>query len=467
MTWQFDDTIAALASAPGGARRGIIRVSGDDCAQLVFPHLNCDTDCRTVSRATRIRGDFLLSDPFDEGLSLPVPADFLVWPNHRSYTGQPMIEIHTVGSPPLLDAILARLLESGIRPARAGEFTLRAFVAGRIDLVQAEAVLGVIDAADHEELDAALQQLAGGISGEIQQVRASLVSVLGDLEAGLDFVEEDIEFIDPSQLIARLDSATRIVDSLARQAVDRMQTQTCPKVVLAGPPNAGKSTLFNALAEQDAAIVSNERGTTRDYLSAGIDCDGFAVELIDTAGVDEAGNQIDAHAQELSHGQMGSADLVIWCSAVGEPEVDASEVNASDARGAVPLPESTIRVRTKADLPYASAVAGSPQAGTAVVEVSAHSGTGLSELMKLIRKRFERNDGGRRFVGTTGARCRESLVRALESLSRAREAAVAQLGDEIIAIEIRETLSDLGRVVGETHTDDILDHIFSNFCIGK
>ena len=365
-----------------------------------------------------------------------------------------MAEIHTVGSPPLLDAILSRLYESGIRPARAGEFTLRAFVAGRIDLIQAEAVLGVIDAADHEELDAALQQLAGGISNEIHQVRTNLISVLGDLEAGLDFVEEDIEFITVPEFAARLDSAIGVIDGLAAQAKDRMQTQTCPKVVLAGPPNAGKSTLFNVLGGRDTAIVSKESGTTRDYLSARINCAGLTVDLIDTAGLDESAIGIDGHAQSFSHSQIDSANLVLWCDA-----------GAEDAP--VPLPAGTMRIRTKADLRTTDAAEVNALELPSTLEVSAREGTGLGELKKRIHARLERDSGSCRFVGTTGARCRDSLVRVNESLRRARQAADESQGDEIVAIELRLALSELGTIVGETHTDDILDHIFSNFCIGK
>ncbi|MEX0700720.1 MAG: GTPase, partial [Planctomycetales bacterium] len=281
MSLHLDDTIAALASPPGGAARGIVRVSGPEVRAALDTIFQPDGPPRWNSSraAQRHSGRILLPN-----VRAPLDVAVLLWPTRRSYTGEPLAELHLPGSPPLLEAVLSALHDRGARPARPGEFTLRAFLAGRIDLVQAEAVLGVIDAHDHRELETALGQLAGGLSGKIADVRRDLIDLLADLEAGLDFVDEDIEFVARHELAERVDRARGTVERLLDQASERMRTAGTRCVVLAGLPNAGKSTLFNALAGREAALVSPIRGTTRDWLSAELDWQGLAIELIDTAG---------------------------------------------------------------------------------------------------------------------------------------------------------------------------------------
>ena len=267
-TAELDQTIAAVASAPGGAARGIVRVSGPDALELVGQVFEpCETEACSASRVSYRESGTVRIPEFP-----PVDCDAWVWPTVRSYTGQPMVELHLPGSLPLLECVLQALFVHGVRPARAGEFTLRAFLAGRMDLAQAEAVLGVIDADDHEELTTALNQLAGGLSGKLLQLRSDLLELLADLEAGLDFVEEDIEFISRDDVMRRLQNGIDVVQKLEDQTDGRMVSDDRLRVVLAGLPNAEKSTLFNALTESDDAIVSSVAGTTRDYLSARICC---------------------------------------------------------------------------------------------------------------------------------------------------------------------------------------------------
>ncbi|HWL08358.1 MAG TPA: GTPase, partial [Planctomicrobium sp.] len=258
MSLRLDDTIAAIASAPGSSLRGIIRISGHNVGDLVQRLFNQEftSDSGSVQTARAHQVSILL-----EG-DLSLTVRLLFWPDHRSFTGEPLAELHGIGSPPLLEEILQRICVSGARPADRGEFTLRAFLAGRIDLVQAEAVLGVIDAADSEELTTALEQLGGGISSKIAAAREQLLLHLADLEAGLDFVEEDIDFVSRPDLLLRLTDAEHWVELLLTQATDRLQSTGRRRVVLAGLPNAGKSTLFNHLAGAEAALVSPTPGTT-------------------------------------------------------------------------------------------------------------------------------------------------------------------------------------------------------------
>jgi tRNA modification GTPase len=460
MQFAADDTIAALASAPGPAERGILRLSGPDVVavldSLFTPH---DPECWARSRLPR-RHPGTVTLP---ALRSPLPAAVYLWPRSRSYTGQAAAELHTVGSPPLLEAVLTELYRRNARPARPGEFTLRAFLAGRIDLVQAEAVLEVIDSAGPPALEAALRQLAGGISGRIREVHDGLVDLLADLEAGLDFVEEDIEFVSREFVVERLESAQGIVSGLLARASDRMVSPSRIRVALAGLPNAGKSTLFNALTGRPAALVSGDEGTTRDYLQAQLDWDGLPVELVDTAGWERPAGGLSLVAQQLRDEQLQRADVVVWCTAADLPQ----RLRPADRELQVQLAATTSRfvsVRTKSDLDSATATT---TVGGAV-SLSARTGAGLAEFQDVLRQLAGAGPpeaGG--LLGSTAARCRESLHAAADAATRAIDAARSGWGDELIAAELRELIDALGRIVGATCTDDLLDRIFSRFCIGK
>lgn len=465
MTFPLDDTVAALASAPGSAARGIVRISGPDVRDVLERLMASDPASPSalppsVSVPRRFHGELFLKDI---GGSLPV--DVMYWPTGRSYTGQPLAELHTVGSPPLLESVLTEVFRQNVRPARAGEFTLRAFLAGRLDLIRAEAVLGVIDAQDHEELETALKQLGGGLSGEIAQVRSDLLDLLAELEAGLDFVEEDIEFVQRAELIHRLSGALEAIAHLSRQAETRMQTTGRWRVVLTGLPNAGKSCLFNALIGEEAAIVSPIKGTTRDVLLASGTWEGVAVELVDTAGWEASPTDLMRQAEAHRLEQSLEADVLVLCIAKDQSAEDAAwnrhqlgELHAQK----VPC----LVVRTKDDLPE-----GNPSpldAYSPAVRVSAVTGAGLEELKHSIATRLsQQSRGGRQLIGTTAARSRESLLAAEDSIRQALAAAQKSAGEEIIALELHQALDHLGRILGTVFTDDILDRIFSKFCIGK
>ena len=493
MTLQLNDTIVALASAPGSGGRGIVRISGSDVKTIVSAHFVPADAARWESSriAERHVGEWRLpiDSPWDdapllEGVKLPVAVCH--WPTNRSYTGQPLIELHLVSSPPLLEALLTQLARSGCRPARPGEFTLRAFLAGRLDLLQAEAVLGVIDAADHEELELALRQLAGGISHQIAAFRSDLLDLLAELEAGLDFVEEDIEFVSREQLSDRVGQAREKVAALCDQASRRLNSSSRPNVVLAGLPNAGKSTLLNALCGQSAALVSDVRGTTRDYLRVPLDRDRLHVDLIDTAGWDESVSGIEAVAQQMRHAQWQNADLIVWCSDLSADErlVQEDEQLLADLSSEQ---RRVLHIGTKADRqPESANTSPKRQRGIEpddigestdaiprwrvglVLAVSASTGAGLDELCdRLTEALAVDSPGQRQLLGMTASRCQESLLAARDALGRTEEAVAIGLGDDLIVIELRDVLEHLGHIVGAVYTDDVLDRIFSKFCIGK
>jgi tRNA modification GTPase len=461
---QLDDTIAALASAPGAAARGIVRISGPEAIVCLNSWFEPNDRARwqTTRGAACHAGGLRLS-------GLPSPLNVLVyaWPNARSYTGQPLLEIHAPGSQPLLEAVLGRLFEAGVRPAHPGEFTLRAFLAGRIDLLQAEAVLGVIDAAEEQALETALRQLAGGISGRMARLRGDLIDLLADLEAGLDFVEDGIEFVSGADVLRRVQTAATAIEELLEQCRSRAQSIGRRRVVLAGLPNAGKSTLFNALLVRQAALVSSVAGTTRDYLSETVEWPGVIVELVDTPGwmlseLDVA-HDLTLATQSLAREQRQQADLIVWCSPADASEAERLEDLDLRRRELGPVPALT--VCTKSDLAGGGS---SFESDPATVRVSARTGSGLPELVERCSQLLGSGTTDRAdIIASTAVRCGDSLASCRDALSRAALVAESTTGDEIVALEIREALEHLGRVLGTVYTDDILDRIFSRFCIGK
>ncbi|HJT34167.1 MAG TPA: tRNA modification GTPase [Pirellulales bacterium] len=471
--FDLNETIAAIASPPGGAARGIVRISGPGALTAVVRLFSPDgpTDLGEIRRPTALDGRLRLVR-----VEAPVPCRLYLWPSSRSYTRQPTAELHTLGSPPLLAQVLDELCAAGARPARPGEFTLRAFLAGRLDLTQAEAVLGVIDARGPEQLSTALAQLAGGLATPLARLRDELLDLLAHLEAGLDFAEEEIEFISADQLVRQLQAALTVVAQLAEQMESRAETSEVVRVVLVGAPNVGKTSLYNALAGQ-AALVSPRAGTTRDYLRARLDLGGVACELVDTAGIGSpspaampavevgARDLIDLLAQRAAADEREQADIEILCLDATRP-LNAWERSAAGESSS----RQRIVVLNKIDqrLAHPRNDRGFDLAQTEAIETSSVTGAGLDRLRQRLRALAcaVGRDGGQA-VASTAARCRESLRQAAAALNRAGELAAARRGEELVAAEVRLALDGLGQIIGAIYTEDVLDRIFSRFCIGK
>jgi tRNA modification GTPase len=445
MRLDSNDTIAAIATPLGPAPRGIVRLSGPEAWPLALADFKA-TDGRNalLPRAGLRWGSLRV-----QGIRPSLPAAVALWPGPLTYTAQAMAEIHTVGTPAVLRALLADLNARGARLAEPGEFTLRAFLAGRIDLTRAEAVLAVIDAGTPAQLDAALRQLAGGLAGSIGALRDRLLDVLAHVEANLDFADEpDVDPVVRGDLAARLDAAGVEVAELACRLTARDRAEGLPRVVLSGPPNTGKSRLFNALLGDARAIVSHVAGTTRDYLAAPCDCAGRFIELIDTAGFEIPGDApIGDSAQARRAEQLGAADLVLAC-------------RSADARGDDPaVLGPSLRVWTKCDLV--------PAIGPDWLPTSAATGVGIERLKGAIAERLGDHRREADTPSLTSARCREGLTRAAAALADAASTLALGGDDELVALNLRNVLDELGQVVGAVATDDLLDRIFGRFCIGK
>jgi tRNA modification GTPase len=353
--------------------------------------------------------------------------------------------------------LVAQLLDAGARAAQPGEFTLRAFLAGKLDLTRAEAVLAIIEAGDRRELKHALAQLAGGVAQPLQILRDDLLNLLADVEAGLDFADENLQFVETTELLHRLGKGLAQLELLRKQLEQRTIGDRPFRVVLVGRPNAGKSSLFNALAGRPAALVNPQPGTTRDYLQSSLELDGTRLELIDTAGWQNrlAGEGdasfIEEQAQQLGHEQAKQADLLLLCIESGNPD-DIEDKQLLIQEG---MP-TVVAVATKCDL------APPPRDRLATSSVT---GAGLDALRKLLIERARAH--AQPALAPSLSRCRHHVEACLKDLRQAHEAALFEEPAEVLALQLRGALEELGMLVGAVYTDDLLDRIFSRFCIGK
>jgi tRNA modification GTPase len=455
-----DDTIVAVSSAPGPGPRAIVRVSGPK-TQAVVDAVFVPTAGMNAAARHLVPGSLRLS-----GVHSPLPADLYFFPGPHSYTGQDLAELHTIGSPPLVERLVADLLGAGARPARPGEFTLRAFLAGKKDLPQAEAVQAVVEAGTDADLTAALAQLAGGVTRPLNRLREDLLNLLADVEAALDFADEDIEFVGKTEALTRIAAALAQLTNLQRQLDSRTVSGRPVRVALVGLPNAGKSSLFNALAGGPAALVSPEAGTTRDYLTKALDLGGATVELVDTAGWQDAADTVAEQAQRLGRAQATQADVILWCVEPGGAFDPADEARLR-ATGA-----EVLRVATKSDL--ASRVSHDPgptannppvHTGGSPIPTSLVTLTGTDALRTALTERVL--SLARSPLAPSQSRCRHHVEACIARLREAHRHTLFDDPPELIALALRSALDPLGEMVGAVYTDDLLDRIFSRFCIGK
>jgi tRNA modification GTPase len=446
-----DDTIVAVSSAPGPGPRAIVRVGGPNARAVVERVFTAATPTPAAATARRlVPGVLRLS-----GVYSPLPAALYFFAGPRSYTGQDVAELHTIGSPPLVERLVADLLAAGGRPARPGEFTMRAFLAGKKDLPQAEAVQAVIDAGTDADLCVALAQLAGGVSRPLDALRNDLLNLLADVEAALDFADEDIEFVGRADTLRRVGGAVEGVEAVRRQLDDRTVSGRPVRVALVGLPNAGKSSLFNALAG-GTALVSPVPGTTRDYLTRSLVLDGVAVELIDTAGWQDAADTIEEQAQRLGGEQASRADAIVWCDERGAfGEADELRLSAIGA--------AVLKVRTKADL--TEGVRAISATAHPILACSVLTAGGLDALRTALGNVVA--SLARPAAAPSQSRCRHHVIECLERLREAHALAANDDPPELLALALRGAVDALGAMTGAVYTNDLLDRIFSRFCIGK
>ena len=442
------DTIAAVATGAGRAGIGIVRVSGPDVARIAQA-----VTAQALAPRVATHLPFLDADgsALDVGLALRFVAP-------HSFTGEDVLELQGHGGPAVLDLVLARVLALGARPARPGEFSERAFLNDKLDLAQAEAVADLVDASGAAAARAAVRSLDGAFSSDVHAVLDAIVGLRVWLEAALDFSEEDIDFLADPELGARAASLVEKLDTLLARSAQGRRLRDGLTVVIAGRPNVGKSSLLNALAGADSAIVTDIAGTTRDVLREDIVLDGVPLHVLDTAGLRESEDAVEREGIRRARAALASADHVLVVLDASDPELPAVEL--PDA-----LPRTV--VLNKRDLVDADTLAGVARGQTdTVVAVSAHTGDGMVAL----RERLLDVAGHDAAIeGVYLARRRH-----LDALEEARDAAndaLARLADgvmpELAAEELRRAQQALDRITGRFDVEDLLGRIFADFCVGK
>ena len=432
----------------------MVRISGPATRRLAEALIGRIPEPRVAALRTFRDG---VGRPIDQGLVLFFPAP-------ASFTGEDCLELHGHGGPVVLDLLLSRCLELGARMARPGEFTERAFLNGKIDLLQAEATADLIEAATETAARLALRSLQGVFSRRVQRLGSALRTLRALLEATLDFPDDDLEVSVDSPLRAGLAELLNDTRETLSQAQQGERIRDGLRVVIAGRPNAGKSSLFNILVQDDAAIVTAVPGTTRDVLSRDVQLDGVPVRLIDTAGIRESSEPIEQEGVRRAHAQLASADLVLWV-------FDGSEGAHSDEMlhedlAALPSDIPTTLVGNKVDLLRGAQSPSAPMPAIPLLNVSALTGEGVEPLRRHLRERSgDRGPEEGNFIARR--RHIDALRRSFRALQAAEQALNQDSGAEIVALELAEAQTALGEIIGEVTSDDLLGSIFSTFCIGK
>ncbi len=462
----MSDTIVAAATPPGRGGIAIVRVSGSAAAQLGVSLLGELPPPRVATTAQFLAAD---GEAIDRGLALYFPAP-------HSYTGEHVLELHGHGGPVLVEALILRLLELGARRAQPGEFTQRAYLNAKLDLAQAEAVADLIDAASDAAARAALRSLEGEFSNRVLALSRTLGELRAHVEAAIDFADEEIDVLSDQSLQARLETATQQLDSLrAASRQGRLLTEGMT-VVIAGRPNAGKSSLLNRLSGHEAAIVTATPGTTRDLLRERILLDGMPLHVLDTAGLRAACNAIEAEGIRRARAAMATADRILFVvDAAADPQASGfleersllpPEVPVTVVFNKIDLPRRGIELGIASSSASVSASTMNAAPSAAFIKVSALTGEGFDALAAHLKACMGFEPGG---GGALSARARhiEALARVQTYLAAAARQLAARNAPELVAEELKQAQQALGEIVGPESSDELLGRIFARFCIGK
>lgn len=441
------DTIVASATPPGTGGIGIVRLSGPDADRIGSQIAGAMPEPRVATNRTFRDGQ---GRAIDHGLVLYFPAP-------ASFTGETVVELHGHGGPVVMASLVDAAIAGGARMAEPGEFTKRAYLNDKIDLAQAEAVADLIESGTRQAARAALRSLSGEFSKQVAAVAKKVERLRMHVEAAIDFPEEEIDFlVDEALLQAIEDTSEAFAGLIAQTRVGRVLRDGY-RVVIVGRPNAGKSSLMNRLSGEDTAIVTELAGTTRDVLREQINIDGLAVELVDTAGIRNDPDRIEAEGIRRARDALQSADAVLWIQ-----DASADEDTAIDE--ALPEDVPVIVIRNKIDL--TGEVAGSDPDDEQLIRLSATEGEGLEALRTAVRRLAGYRNLGEQTL-TARRRHLEAMRRARDHFEAGRRALAERRAGEELAEELRLAHHSLGEITGASSADDLLGMIFAEFCIGK
>jgi tRNA modification GTPase len=453
-----DDTIVAIATPPGRGGIGVVRLSGPNAQSIAGALLSrrAGLKARTATLAilTRAAGD-------DDAEQIDqVLATF--FPGPASYTGDDVVELSAHGSPVVLEAIVEAAMRSGARLAEPGEFTFRGFLNGRIDLVQAEAVADLVDSVTPLQARLAYDQLEGTLSTEIRAIDTTLFDLIASLEASLDFPEEGYHFVDRQKTVTAIaDISARISGLLAGGRRGRVIREG-RQVVIIGSPNTGKSSIFNGLVGAGRAIVTAVAGTTRDLVTETIDVRGVPVRLVDTAGIRETGDAVEVEGVLRARSALAVADLSLLVFDRSRP-FDSSDVQLLTETSSC----RRLLVVNKVDLPLVWASDPFTAVSSRIVEASATTEGGLEALREALTVELAAEEPRRDSPAITNTRHLDLLERARSELERAGQAVSREVSEEFVLADLQQARAILEEITGQRTTEDLLQHIFSRFCIGK
>ncbi len=456
---ELDDTIAAISTPLGEGAIGIVRLSGPrafDIAERIF----ISPKNKSISQATShsMLYGFIVNPDTQETID-EVLLTVLKAPN--TYTREDMVEINCHGGVLAVRKVLELVLGLGARLAEPGEFTLRAFVNGRIDLSQAEATADLIKAKTERSSKIALDQLKGSLSNKIKTLRESLTEVVVHIEAYIDFPEEELDLETEDKLINRLKTIKEELQKLSLTYEEARFYRDGVAVAIVGRPNVGKSSLLNRLMQQDRAIVTEIPGTTRDVIEEYLNLEGLPVRIMDTAGIRKTHDLAEAEGVRRSLQAIEGADLILALLDLSQPLTEEDRFMLDKVRH-----KNTLLVLNKADLKTQLPLSDLPDE-IQKVRISAKTGDGLDELKKAILRQIIKKEISSEGVVITNMRHKLAIDRAVLAITRTIDAIKDKAPYEIIALEARDALNSLGEIIGEVTTDDILNRIFSSFCIGK
>jgi len=455
-----NSTIAAISTPPGAGGIGIIRISGGR-ALTILKRIFVPAGSISDFNSHHLYYGTIV-DPDDAKMLDEVLAVFMQSP--RTYTREDVVEIHCHGGYLVLHSVLELILGHGAELAEPGEFTKRAFLHGRIDLTRAEAVIDILAARTRKGVDLALEQMSGALYQSVDALRSALVDIRALLETAIDFPEEEIEIADHAALLARIqEDVERPLRRLIAQADDGRIVREGVAIVIVGRPNVGKSSLLNTLLQEERALVTEVPGTTRDTIEEYIDIEGIPVRIIDTAGIRDNVEAVEQLGIERTRKSINRADLVLFLID-GSAPITAADTSLFEAVSHKPL----ITVINKCDLKEQIDRHSRPLLLANAVDISAREQTGLDELKQRI---FTKITGGREQWQEEGCtpnlRHKAALEKSLEALGRVCYGLQEGLTNDLISIDLLECLDNLGEIVGETTTEDVLDVIFEKFCLGK